>query len=104
MRTRPADLTDEQLADSLFRGWRLRPERLEYVPVGGGSHHWLAHDAAAVGHWVTVDDVADHAFLGATAAEAFSGLRCALETALALYEAGLEFVVAPSRSNGGQTI
>ena len=104
MRTRPLDLTDDQLTDCLFLGWGLSAERLEYVSVGGGSHHWLADNADGQRHWVTVDGVANHGFLGALPADAFSGLRCALDTALALREMGLEFVVAPLCSKRGQTM
>jgi spectinomycin phosphotransferase len=103
LRTRPADLTDSDLVDCLNDGWGLKTVRLEWVPVGGGSHHWLADDTDGERHWVTVDGVANHGFLGATPADAFSGLRCAFETALALRETGLEFVVAPLCSKRGQT-
>jgi spectinomycin phosphotransferase len=98
------DLTDDQLTERLFLDWGLLAERVEYVPVGGGSHHWLADDVAGVRHWVTVDGVANHGFFGATPADAFSGLRSALDTALALRETGLEFVVAPLCSKRGQTV
>jgi len=48
--------------------------------------------------------VANHGFVGTTAADAFSGLRCAFDTALALRETGLEFVVASLCSKRGETV
>ncbi len=104
VRTRPDDLTDSDLFNCLSKGWGLKTAQLEYVAVGGGSHHWLALDAAGKRHWVTVDDVANHLFLGSIRADAFARLRCAFDTAVALHETGLEFVVAPLRSKRGQTV
>ena len=105
MRTRPADLADKDLADCLLACWGLNVLRLEYVAVGGGSHHWLAGDAAGKKYWVTVDALDhDKGYLGDTPPEAFNGLRCALDTALALRETGLEFVVVPLRSERGETV
>jgi len=105
MRTRPADLTDSDLKVSLFAGWGLNAVRLEHVPVGGGSHHWLALDATEKRHWVTVDALDhDKDYLGGTPAEAFKGLRRALDVALALRETGLEFVVAPRPSTRGESV
>jgi spectinomycin phosphotransferase len=104
MRTRPTDLADDDISNCLLAGWGLNVARLEYVAVGGGSHHWLALDAAGRQHWVTIDHLANHGFLGDTPADACSGLRSALDTARALREMGLEFVVAPRRSNRGATI
>ena len=104
MRTRPEDLDDDEVVGALRRGWRLRVLRAEYVPVGGGSHHWLAHDDAGGRHWVTVDDLARKAFLGGTRRAAFDGLRRAFDTALALREGGLEFVVAPVPTPAGETV
>jgi len=77
---------------------------MEYVAVGGGSHHWLVQDDVGKRHWVTVDDLADKGFLGDTPAEAFVALRCAFEIALTLRETGLEFIVAPLRSTRGETV
>jgi spectinomycin phosphotransferase len=88
----------------LLSGWAVQVAQLEYVPVGGGSHHWLVHDDAGQRHWVTVDDLDDKSFLGDTSAEAFVALHSALDTALTLRETGLDFVLAPLRSKRGQTV
>ena len=46
--TRPDDLTDGQIVAELAAGWGFHAEACTYLPVGFGSHHWLATDA--VGH------------------------------------------------------
>jgi hypothetical protein len=78
--------------------------RIDYAPLGGGSHHWLALEASGKRHWITVDDLDHKEFLGDSRAAALAGLRAAFETALALRDAGLEFVVAPCRSVGGDSV
>ncbi len=103
MHTRPTDLADDGISNCLLAGWGLNVARLEYVAVGGGSHHWLGHDDAGQRHWVTVDDLDDKSFLGDTSAEAFVALRAAFDTALTLRETGLDFVLAPLRSKRGHT-
>ena len=98
MFTRPVDLSDAQLADVLHASWGLHVDALEYAAVGFGSHHWLATSADE--RWfVTVDDLemkkrAQAEPVGAVAAR----LSAALDTAWALQQAGLEFVVAPTRT------
>src|SRR5712691_6805979 len=104
MRTFPEALKDSDLLDCLLLGWGLNVVRADYAPVGGGSYHWVAQDTADQRYWVTVDDLDDKDFLGDTRASAFNGLRCAFDTALALRETGLEFVVAPLRSTKGATV
>jgi spectinomycin phosphotransferase len=98
MRTRPADLDDRQLIGAVERGWGHRLEAVEWVGVGGGSHHWRAADMRI---WLTLDDLDDKPFLGSTRGEVFDALRCALEVASSLEENGLDFVVAPVRARNG---
>jgi spectinomycin phosphotransferase len=100
----PVDVTATDLIVCLRANWGLDIAAVEYVAVGGGSHHWVAHEAAARRHWVTVDDLEHKPFLGDTRASTLGGLRSAFETARTLREAGLEFVVAPSQSIRGEVL
>ena len=54
--------------------------------------------------FATVDDLDQKSWLGDTRDSAFDGLRRAFDTAAALREAGLAFVVAPVRTTGGETL
>ena len=74
---------------------------LDYAPVGAGSYHWVATDRNGVHLFVTVDDLDRKAWLGDRRDVAFDGLRAAFETAVALRQAGLGFVVAPAPREGG---
>ena len=85
MLTPPTDLDAVALSDALVH-WGLHEPRLEYLPVGFGSHHWRADDA-----FVTVDEPA----------AGFDPLDRAFRTAGALRDAGLEFVLAPLADNTG---
>jgi spectinomycin phosphotransferase len=104
MRAAPEDLADNELVSSLLQGWRLNVVGAEYVALGGGSYHWRADEDTGRRHWVTVDDLEQKSYLGETPDSAFHGLRCALDTALALHEAGLDFVVSPVRTPTGETV
>lgn len=104
MRTVPDDLDEHDLAGCLAHGWGVRVARSEHVPVGGGSYHWRVDDAAGRRHWVTADDLDRKPFLGETQDASFEGLRSALETACALRRSGLEFVVAPVPTSGGEVV
>lgn len=96
MRQAPTDLDVGRLATLLQQRWDFRAVRLEYVAVGGGSHHWRAEDARGEHLWLSVDDLDDKVFLGRTRAECFAALRTALQTAQQLHEVvRLQFVVAP---------
>jgi spectinomycin phosphotransferase len=95
MRAPPDHLAEADLARALTRGWGLAIGSLEYVAVGGGSYHWIAHDRAGGRHWISVDDLDQKPFLANDRDAAFDGLSGALETARALHAGGLEFVVAP---------
>lgn len=105
MRSPPPDLAPERLADVLADGWRLRVVSLEYVPEGGGSHHWMLTDAGGRRHFVTVDDLDDKEWIGGSRDAVFDGLRRAFSTAAVLrYDAGLQFVVAPIAASDGQLL
>jgi spectinomycin phosphotransferase len=104
MRGVPEDLDERDLVNSLSHGWGLRIAGAEYVAVGGGSYHWRVDDASGRRHWVTADDLDQKGYLGDTRDSAFGGLRCALDTALALRAGGLEFVVSPVATPRGETV
>ena len=89
-------MATERLREALAEGWRLRVASLEYVPEGGGSHHWKLTDEDCLPHFVTVDDLEDKDWLADTREAVFEGLERALATASELRDsAGLQFVVAP---------
>jgi spectinomycin phosphotransferase len=82
MLTAPADLTVADILTALASGWGLVAARVDYRPVGFGSHHWSVTDDAGRPWFVTADVATGH-------------LEPALRTATALHAAGLDFVVAP---------
>ena len=101
MRTPPADLAPGALVRALADGWGIAAGRIDYAPVGAGSHHWavVADDGRRT--FATVDHLGQKAWLGDDPDAAFAGLRAALDTATALAGCGLGFVVAPLPSDGG---
>lgn len=58
MFTEPDDLPGGALAGALQDLWGFTAVSLEYQPVGFGSHHWLATDAAGGRLYATADDLA----------------------------------------------
>jgi spectinomycin phosphotransferase len=92
----------ERLEAALAEGWRLPVTAMEYVPEGGGGHHWTLTGEDGQPCFVTVDDLDDKSWLGDTRDAVFEGLSGALGTAAALrHEAGLDFVVAPVAGRDG---
>jgi spectinomycin phosphotransferase len=78
---------------------------MEYLPVGGGSHHWALTGADGLRHFVTVDDLDGKDWLGGTRETVSEELRRALRTAAALrHQAGLAFVVAPDPARDGEPL
>jgi spectinomycin phosphotransferase len=105
VRSAPSDLVPERLEAALAEGWRLRAASLEYLPVGGGSHHWQLAVADGTHRFVTVDDLDGKDWLGGTRDTVSDGLRRALRTAAALRgQAGLEFVAAPVPDRHGEPL
>jgi spectinomycin phosphotransferase len=105
LRTAPESLADSRLIASLADAWGLDAVQIEYLPVGGGSHHWRVADRDGKRYFVTVDDLDQKAYLGPDRDSAFEGLRAALDTAHALrHQAGLEFVVAPLPTSNAETV
>jgi spectinomycin phosphotransferase len=103
VRALPDDFDAGALVGALAGGWGFDVETLEYAPVGGGSHHWLASDGSGTRGFVTVDDLDQKPWLGETRESVFEGLGRAFETAVALRESGLGFVVAPLLTRRGET-
>lgn len=72
--------------------------------MGAGSHHWVARDAKGTRLFVTVDDLELKPWLSSDPVGACAGLANAYEIAGALHSNGLEFVVAPIPTAGGDVL
>ena len=94
----------ERLRDELVAGWSISSVTMDYVPEGGGSHHWRAIDEGGRRHFVTVDDLDDKEWLGDTRNEVLAGLSSAFDTARELRKTGLGFVVAPVPACDGSLV
>jgi spectinomycin phosphotransferase len=99
MRAPPDGLDTRAVVGALREGWGVDADVAEYAAVGGGSYHWQV-----AGGFVTVDHLGQKAWLGDTHDAAFEGLRDAFDTAVALKEGGLDFVVAPIPSRNGESL
>ena len=98
-------MTERDLAQALADGWRLCAAALRYVPVGGGSYHWMVRGEQGERRFVTVDDLDDKGWLGRTRPAVFAGLRAAMDAAVTLRrEPALRFVVAPVPALDGRTL
>lgn len=106
MFTQPRDLSAETLRAALATGWLFSPATLNYLPVGFGSHHWLAADSRGNRLFVTVDDLtAKLASRTDSTDAAFARLERAFVAALSLRrDCGLDFVVAPVPAQDGQLL
>lgn len=99
----PPALPEELLEEALARHWRFPPVALDYLAVGFGSHHWVVTAAGGERRFLTVDLLTKERFSGEPAAS-LQSLDRAFRSALALYEGGLEFVVAPLRTEVGGVV
>jgi spectinomycin phosphotransferase len=105
VRLAPFDLDPAQLADALLDGWEVHATALEYVAIGGGSHHWRGTTSDGERLWLSVDDLQDKPFLGSAPSVVQAELQRALQVARALHDdACLEFVVAPIPTRGGEML
>jgi spectinomycin phosphotransferase len=101
----PLDLDRAALADALERQWNIGAARLDYLPVGFGSHHWEAVGADGSRWFVSADDLRAGHHAGRAPDDVFVMLDRAFRTAAALRDdAGLEFVLAPIRDDGGAVL
>ena len=104
--TRPDDLTEGQIRAELAASWNFAAQTLSYLPVGFGSHHWQATDAAGRQLFLIVHDLPHmlHSRLD-TAEAAFGRLETAFGCALSLRrDANLEFVIAPVPTGSGAVV
>ncbi|MBA3734265.1 MAG: aminoglycoside phosphotransferase family protein [Actinobacteria bacterium] len=104
MRALPADIETRALTGALADGWDFDVESVDYAAVGFGSYHWVVNDLKGTRAFVTVDDLDVKPWLGTTRESVFDGLRRAFDTAVALRDAGLGFVVAPIPTSRGETL
>jgi spectinomycin phosphotransferase len=100
----PDELDPDGLPPALADGWSFDVASIEYAPVGFGSYHWIAADAAGTRRFVTVDDLDRKPWFGNGRDTAFEGLTRAFGTAVALRDAGLEFVLAPIPTANGTAV
>ncbi len=105
MHSEPRDLDRGALADALERHWSIGAGRLEYLPIGFGSHHWEAVAADGSRWFVSADDLRAGHHAGRDPDDVLTVLDRAFRTAAALRdEAVLEFVLAPIPSDGGTVL
>jgi hypothetical protein len=104
MFTRPDDLTDADIVATLAEGWGVAAQHTKYAAVGYGSHHWRV-TANSERWFVSVDDL-DARRRDATESRrhARNRLSAALTVARSLRDAGLDFVVAPTRTRAGDIL
>ncbi len=105
MFTRPDDLADDEVREALGRGWGLDVRSVEHAPVGFGSHHWEVATADGGRWFATADDLRSRrAGTDEPLTAPLSRLTAALATAAALRESGLEWVIAPRRTDSGEVV
>lgn len=103
MLSAPGDLDEGALAAALDRGWGIRVADMTYRAVGWGSHHWEVAGADRARWFVTVDELDQKRVTAAEPAdEGFGRLTASLSSAVALRDAGLDFVLAPLPLAGGR--
>ncbi|MGH3721713.1 MAG: phosphotransferase [Pseudonocardiaceae bacterium] len=97
-------LAEERLLHSLG-DFGIAPATTTYAPVGFGDYHWKVTGADGRRWFATVADLEHKEHCGDGAVAALTGLRRAMDTAVALREReGLRFVVAPLRATNGETV
>jgi spectinomycin phosphotransferase len=104
MKALPEEFDAGALPGLLADGWGFDAETADYAAVGAGSYHWLVRDRTGTPGFVTVDDLDRKSWLGDTRERVFDGLERAFDTALALRQSGLDFVVAPTPTRRLETV
>jgi spectinomycin phosphotransferase len=104
--TQPDDLSEDDIRAALAANWNFRAAALSYRPVGFGSHHWLATDAAGRQLFLTVHDLtATLTGPGDTTEAAYGRLQAAFECAVSLRrDERLDFVIAPLPAADGRAV
>jgi spectinomycin phosphotransferase/16S rRNA (guanine(1405)-N(7))-methyltransferase len=101
--TAPRDLDESALTGALLSGWDIDVRSMTYLAVGWGSHHWDVRGGNGARWFVTVDELENKRASGAESLDqGFGRLRASLRSAVALRDAGCEFVVAPVPARGGE--
>jgi spectinomycin phosphotransferase len=100
----PEAFESAALIGTLADEWGFDVETADYANVGAGSYHWVVSDRMGARGFVTVDDLDRKPWLGDTRASTFDGLKRSFDTAAALRDGGLGFVVAPVLTNTGETV
>ena len=89
----PPDVADAAVLDAVRRLWDADVDRVGYLPVGFGAHHWAAYAGSTPRLFVTLDDLEP--------TRSIDRLEAAYAGASALGEAGLTFVLAPVPAGTG---
>jgi spectinomycin phosphotransferase len=103
MYTPPPHLDDRELLHALHVGWGFKAVSVRYAAVGFGSHHWIATDSTGSKRFVTVDDLSKIR-VAKSEETVLARLTAAFETARALKDNGLDFVVAPLGDKDGRVL
>jgi spectinomycin phosphotransferase len=103
VKEQPDHVDQRELARTLREQWGLAATQLRHMPVGFGDHHWELTDTAGGRWFVTVADLGG-GWRGTSPAAGYADLRAAMETVIALVQAGLEFAVAPVPTLAGQAL
>lgn len=95
MKTLPVDVSMEAVTTALRARWGFTAVTFTHLPLGFGSHHWVAEGNKGERWFITLDDLrAQHT--GPTEEESFGNLSTAFSAAALLRDtANLSFVVAP---------
>ena len=104
MKTLPEEFETSDLVGSLADSWGFSVETIDYAAVGFGSYHWVATDAAGMRRFVTIDDLDRKPWLGGNRESVFDGLIRAFGSAVALHDAGLDFVLSPIATIDGDAV
>ena len=100
----PEEFETGALIGFVADGWGFDVDSADYAAVGGGSYHWVVRDRKGTRAFVTVDELERKPWLKDKRESLFDGLRRAFDTAAALRDGGLGFVVAPILTNSGETL
>ena len=103
MKAPPAGIEESDIAVVLTGHWGLATIQLDYLAVGFGDHHWIATEAEGRRWFVTVAELGG-GWRGAAPEQGWADLRAAMGAAIALRDAGLEFVIAPVPTREGRAL
>jgi spectinomycin phosphotransferase len=93
----PPEVDDSALLDEVRRSWDPEVDRVSYLAVGFGAHHWVASAGATPRLFVTYDQTA-------TTPRNLAELEAAYRGAGALLAGGLDVVIAPLADRDGRVL